>query len=86
MVEISEKEYQELQDRSFILQCLESGGVSSWDWYDASMAPYRRRKAKETLYDNFIDSLNEVLATAEVGNITDEYHPMYSIALMKILY
>ena len=34
------KEYKDLQRQSFMLTCLESGGVDNWDWYSESLKEY----------------------------------------------
>lgn len=36
-ITITKTRYNELLDSEFKLNCLENGGVSSWDWYDDSL-------------------------------------------------
>lgn len=41
MVTITKEEFDSLTDDSEILAALDAGGVSSWEWYDASLEDYR---------------------------------------------
>ena len=41
-VEISKKEYEELKDSAWLLQCLENAGVDNWQWYDEAMKEYHK--------------------------------------------
>lgn len=36
-------EYDKLDKRSYMLKCLEAGGVDNWEWYGDSLQPYYRK-------------------------------------------
>ena len=40
---ISKKELSDLNKSSFMLNCLRSGGVDNWEWYDESMKDFHER-------------------------------------------
>ena len=40
MITISVKEYEELQDDSFLLNCLRNAGVDNWEGWDYALEEY----------------------------------------------
>jgi hypothetical protein len=40
MVTISKKEYDQLVDDSFFLNCLRNAGVDNWEWYESALDEY----------------------------------------------
>lgn len=43
MVTISKKEYDELLDDSFFLECLTGAGVDNWEGYDYALKKYQKQ-------------------------------------------
>lgn len=80
MVEITEKEYAGLKDSQRVLDLLVRGGVDEWAYYGDCLKPYFKEKEIESLYNKFIDDLNDVISEADIRNETDAYHPMYSVS------
>ncbi len=50
-ITITRKEYDQLIQRSDMLQGLESGGVDNWEWYSESLQDYFRKYYPED-YDD----------------------------------
>lgn len=77
-MEISKERLEDLLDSEAKLQALEAGGVDNWEWYDESLESYRKKKElqnkKEKLCNSFIDSLNCIVAEADVSTENSMYN------------
>ena len=55
---VSKTKYAELKKASKELEALYQGGVSDWEWYDASLEQFRR---EERLEDSINDAMTDLL-------------------------
>jgi len=61
-VTITKKEYDQLQDRDFKLECLENGGVDNWSYYGESLEEYHKAKEEDKKKADFIKNNLEIIS------------------------
>jgi len=84
MVQITQEEYNKLQDKSAKLIALENGGVDNWEGYDISLEPYHKLKELEEKLDNLIQDIEEIVGTdSEIETDPAGFGTGYSIHINK---
>lgn len=61
MIQITQKEYEELLDAQAKLTALESGGVDNWEWYSEAVKYYLAEKEKKEELAGLLSDLEDVL-------------------------
>ena len=62
MALISKKELDYLKDRSYLLDCLEKGGVDNWEFYSEAIEDYRKREEKKEKTESLVVEICEILS------------------------
>lgn len=65
-VSVDKKRLEDLERASRKLAALEAGGVDNWEWYSESLSDFLKEEGEEELISDFIGSLNDVIAEANV--------------------
>jgi len=63
MSKITPERLKQLEDVEYKMQCLESGGVDSWEFYGEALKDYRKAKEREESFETILEDLMETLST-----------------------
>ena len=56
----------EIQRKLAKLEALENGGVDNWDFYDDSLAEWRKENQVDKCIDEAIEGINDLLVEAKI--------------------